>query len=124
MPIFNEPEPSAPPAESAAPPAQPAAPAKPAASAQPAASAEAKASETQPDPAPVAPQETYSGGTLLVLAYVAIWLLVFGFIFVAWQRTRSLEDKLAAIEGGLKRSRDAHEKARAATETTKRSADV
>jgi CcmD family protein len=82
--------------------------------------------QTQPDPAPaapVAPQETYSGGTLLVLAYAAIWLIVFGFVFFAWQRTRSLEDKLSTIEGGLRRSREAHEKSRAATETTRRSGD-
>ncbi len=82
--------------------------------------------QTQPEPtptAPVAPEETYSGGTLLVLAYAAIWVIVFGFVFFAWQRTRSLEDKLAAIEGGLRRSREDHDKTRAATETTRRSED-
>jgi CcmD family protein len=74
--------------------------------------------QTQPEPTTtdaVAPQETYSGGTLLVLAYAAIWVIVFVFVFFAWQRTRALEGKLAAIEGGLKRSRDAHEKARSET---------
>jgi hypothetical protein len=44
-------------------------------------------------------------------------------VFFAWQRTRSLEDKLAAIEGGLRRSREDHDKTRAATETTRRSED-
>lgn len=58
--------------------------------------------------------ELQSGETLLVEAYVAIWAITFLFIFAAWRRTRSLEEKLAAIEGGLQKARAAHEKAEGA----------
>lgn len=58
--------------------------------------------------------ELQSGETLLVEAYVAIWAITFLFIFAAWRRTRSLEEKLAAIEGGLRKARAAHEQAEGA----------
>lgn len=59
--------------------------------------------------------ELQSGETLLVEAYVAIWAITFLFIFFAWRRTRSLEDKLAMIEGGLAKARAAQEKSSAGT---------
>ncbi len=65
--------------------------------------------------------ELQSGETLLVEAYVAIWAITFLFIFIAWRRTRSLEDKLVMIEAGLKKARAAHEK-RVADETSARPA--
>ena len=52
--------------------------------------------------------ELQSGETLLVEAYVAIWAITFIFIFLAWRRTRSLEEKLVMIEGGLKKARAEH----------------
>ena len=54
--------------------------------------------------------ELQSGATLLVEAYVAIWAITFLFIFLAWRRTRGLEEKLVMIEGGLKKARTEHEK--------------
>ncbi len=58
-----------------------------------------------------------SGEALLIEAYIAIWVLLFGFIFVAWRRTRRVEDKIADLEKAIDRA-----KTSAPIPTTKRSA--
>ena len=59
--------------------------------------------------------ESYSGETLVVLAYAFVWIAVFVFVAVAWRRTRGLESRLDQLERAL-------EKARAEVPRTKRSA--
>lgn len=61
--------------------------------------------------------EMQSGEALLIEAYIAIWVLLFGFIFVAWRRTRRVEDKVADLEKAIERA-----KTSAPIPTTKRSA--
>ena len=46
-----------------------------------------------------------SGERLLVEAYAAIWLILLGFVWVVWRRTRGLEDKVAGLESALERAR-------------------
>ncbi len=42
--------------------------------------------------------ESVPGGTLLVVAYLAMWALLFGYVLLTWQRQRRLELRLAALE--------------------------
>jgi len=58
-----------------------------------------------------------SGEALLVEAYIAIWVLLFGFIVLAWLRTRKVEDKVAELEKAIERA-----KTTAPIPTTRRSA--
>ena len=48
--------------------------------------------------------EVQSGEVLLVQAYVAIWLLLFGFLAILWRRQRSLHVRLDAIDRVLDRA--------------------
>ncbi len=58
-----------------------------------------------------------SGEALLIEAYIAIWVLLFAFIVLAWLRTRKVEDKVAELEKAIERA-----KVTAPIPTTKRSA--
>ena len=58
----------------------------------------------QSQPAPN-PPETHSGETLLVIAYMLVWLAVLAFVVAAWRRTRGLEGRLASVERALEKTR-------------------
>jgi len=53
------------------------------------------------------PPETHSGETLLVIAYILVWVAVLAFVAAAWRRTRNLESRLTTIERALEKSRAA-----------------
>ncbi len=53
------------------------------------------------------PPETQSGETLLVVAYMLVWVAVVAFVVAAWRRTRGLEGRLSAVERALEKSRAA-----------------
>lgn len=45
--------------------------------------------------------EEFSGGTLLVQAYAAIWLIVFGLIAMLWNQQRRVHARLDALDKSL-----------------------
>lgn len=49
-------------------------------------------------------EETSSAGTLMVVAYVLMWAVVFAFLFLSWRRQRKLDDRLGELEQALKKS--------------------
>lgn len=51
-----------------------------------------------------------SGERLLVEAYAAFWLVLFGLIALWWLRQRKIEDRMASLEGALARARHENEK--------------
>lgn len=53
--------------------------------------------------------EMASGGTLLVEAYAAIWLILFGFLFLSWRRQARITSRLAELERAFA-SKDARNK--------------
>ena len=67
--------------------------------------------------APTASQpESQSGETLLVIAYMFVWIAVLAFVVAAWRRTRGLEGRLDVLERALEKTRAAE------VPSTKRSA--
>jgi CcmD family protein len=42
--------------------------------------------------------EQMSGETLLVEAYVATWIILFGFVFVSWRRQARIDARVAELE--------------------------
>ena len=44
------------------------------------------------------PTEQYSGGTLLVVAYAVLWVVVFAWIGLVWRKQRGLDSRLADLE--------------------------
>lgn len=44
-----------------------------------------------------------TGGTLALVAYVALWILVFGFVVLVVRRQRRIDDELDELEGRLDR---------------------
>jgi CcmD family protein len=56
--------------------------------------------------------ETTSAAALLVTAYIVMWALLLGFVFLSWRRQGRVETRISELEkslaaGGPKRS-DAH----------------
>jgi len=56
--------------------------------------------------------ETTSAATLLVTAYIVMWALLLGFVFLSWRRQGRVESRISELEkslatGGPKRG-DAH----------------
>jgi CcmD family protein len=49
--------------------------------------------------------ETMDGPTLLVEAYVAVWLILFAFIFVSWRRQSRLDARIDELERALSSTR-------------------
>jgi hypothetical protein len=47
--------------------------------------------------------DTTSAGTLLVAAYLLMWTLVFGFLWLGWQRQRRTEARVGELERALAR---------------------
>jgi CcmD family protein len=42
--------------------------------------------------------ETTSGGTLLIEAYAAIWVILLGFLLVSWRRQSRIDARVAELE--------------------------
>lgn len=63
--------------------------------------------KTAPNPSHQGPPETYSGESLVVVAYAFVWVAVFVFVVVAWRRTRGLEGRLDRLESALTKARSA-----------------
>jgi len=42
--------------------------------------------------------EVMSGETLLVEAYAALWIILFGFIFVSWRRQSRIDARVSELE--------------------------
>ncbi|HTQ44468.1 MAG TPA: CcmD family protein [Polyangiaceae bacterium] len=52
--------------------------------------------------------EQYSGGTLLVVAYAVLWVVMFAWVALVWRKQRALDSRLADLEGVIqKASKDA-----------------
>jgi CcmD family protein len=49
-------------------------------------------------------EEQYSGSTLLVVAYLAIWVILMAWIFVLWRRQASLSTRLDGLEAAIDRA--------------------
>lgn len=47
-----------------------------------------------------------SGERLLVEAYSAIWLLLFGFLWLSWRRQRRIDQRIEALERALASARE------------------
>jgi CcmD family protein len=45
-----------------------------------------------------------SGGTLLVEAYAAIWLILLGFLLVSWRRQGRIDQRVDELEKALART--------------------
>jgi hypothetical protein len=45
--------------------------------------------------------ETTSAATLLVTAYIVMWALLLGFVFLSWRRQGRVETRLAELEKAL-----------------------
>lgn len=78
-----------------------------AASSNPAPSASSTAAPTPGFNAVESGGQMQSGEALLVEAYIAIWVLLFAFIVIAWRRTRRVEDKVAELEKAIERAKSA-----------------
>ncbi|MBK7582278.1 MAG: hypothetical protein IPI67_18985 [Myxococcales bacterium] len=50
-------------------------------------------------------RESTSAGTLLVAAYLVIWALLFGFLYMGWRRSQVIQARLEGLEKAL----EAHE---------------
>ena len=65
----------------------------------------APTSTAAPDPNAFRPveggNEMQSGEALMVEAYAAIWLIVFGFVFFAWRRQKALDARVAILESAI-----------------------
>jgi len=52
--------------------------------------------------------EQYSGGALLVAAYAFLWVVMFAWVALVWRKQRTLDSRLAELEGVIqKASKDA-----------------
>ncbi len=83
--------------------------AKPAA---PKASAAGSAAADQPGSGPERYEAVGTGGpesadgqSLVVGSYMVIWLMVFGFMVVAWRRTIAMAEKVTTLERAIERAR-------------------
>ena len=47
--------------------------------------------------------EMVSGGTLLVEAYVVLWVILLGFVFISWRRQGKIDARVADLERALGR---------------------
>lgn len=52
-----------------------------------------------------APRENVPGGRLLVMAYGAVWLAIFGYVVAQWRRQSRVRDDLARMERALEEER-------------------
>jgi len=45
--------------------------------------------------------EMQSGEWLMVEAYAAIWIIVFGFVFFSWRRQKAIDARVEVLEGAI-----------------------
>ena len=57
--------------------------------------------------------EKYSGSTLLVEAYAAIWLILMVWIHLLWRKQQSISQRLDGLESAIDRAAGAKEKKKA-----------
>ena len=57
-----------------------------------------------------APMEQYSGGTLLVEAYAAIWLILMAWLLLMWRKQAKLAERLDGLEAAIDRAEAAKNK--------------
>lgn len=76
--------------------------------------------ETSPDnratefqPVDASSGEHYSGSTLLVEAYAAIWLILMAWLVLLWRKQASLSTRLDGLEAAIDRAAAAQEKKKA-----------
>jgi CcmD family protein len=62
------------------------------------------------DPQAASGAEHYSGSTLLVSAYIAIWVILMGWILMMWRKQGALSVRLDDLEKTLDRAAAAAEK--------------
>jgi hypothetical protein len=48
--------------------------------------------------------EQYSGGTLLVVAYAVLWVVMFVWVALVWRKQRTLDSRLADLEGVIQKA--------------------
>ncbi|MFO0569813.1 MAG: CcmD family protein [Polyangiaceae bacterium] len=48
-------------------------------------------------------RDTTSAGTLLVSAYMVIWVLLLGFLYLGWRRSQQIEARLTGLEKALEK---------------------
>jgi hypothetical protein len=64
-----------------------------------------QATTTQPNPNEFAPDsggtEETSASLMLVLAYMALWVILLAFVGVNWRRQRALSQRLSEVERSL-----------------------
>ncbi|MEO7330230.1 MAG: CcmD family protein [Minicystis sp.] len=53
--------------------------------------------------------EMQSGEKLLVEAYAALWLILFGLVFLSWRRQKAIDARVFTLEGELAKVRAAGE---------------
>lgn len=56
------------------------------------------------DFAAVEGKEEYNGGTLMVVAYASIWVILMAWIFLLWRRSSALGQRLAGLEAAIDRA--------------------
>jgi hypothetical protein len=56
------------------------------------------------------PTEQYNGATLLVAAYVALWVILFAWIGLVWRKQRALDTRLADLERVLDKAAAGNDK--------------
>ncbi|AUX41867.1 CcmD family protein [Sorangium cellulosum] len=49
--------------------------------------------------------ELQSGEKLLVEAYAAIWLIIFGLVFLSWRRQKQIDRRIDALEAAVQKAR-------------------
>jgi CcmD family protein len=54
-------------------------------------------------------QDTTSAETMLVLAYIGLWLVIFGFVLLTQKRQRALDKKLQDLESALAKAESSPE---------------
>jgi CcmD family protein len=54
--------------------------------------------------------ERFSGTTLVVEAYAAIWLILMAWIFLLWRKQQSLTSRLDGLEAAIDRAASAKDK--------------
>lgn len=63
--------------------------------------------------------EQYSGGKLLVIAYISIWVLLAGWIFLLWRKQQALGTRLDGLESAIDRAAAARD-AKASTKAPRK----
>lgn len=61
-----------------------------------------RATEFKPVEGEVA-RDHYDGGQLMIVSYVFVWVLLFGFLAFMWTRQRALSARLASLEATIDR---------------------